>query len=280
MSEVAATPFFLHEAVLTLYLSDRTGEKLTSANPVYAGALANRVTFESSYEERKFFSSGDAHPRTQQLDEHHTIDVERTWFVRKATGLPFELRRNQRYVLEIVWYDRRFRTWHRRVYYGVTTGRLPRTSDGTKHFVERQRFEAETVVVSGGDGTPEAAAPAASSGGTQVVLFARETPLITGAYLSGTYAWSTIARGVRATIHAKAPQVAACEVTLEINGSLTEFTLTLPTGAQGADVDDEVDLTGLEIPPNALVNWKVTQAPLAETSAYEVTVEMTLEVES
>lgn len=275
----AATPFFLHEALLTLYLADATGDKLTSANPVWMGALANNLSFDMELDQRKFFSSGDEFLSTQQMDEEHIIEIERTWFVRKATGKAFELRRNQKYVLEIVWYEPRFRTWHRRIYYGVTSGRLGRRSAGPLHFIERQRFEATSYAAEGGDGDPNTASPPTGSGGVQTIIFPYEAVLLVDSYMSGVYEYPTVARGVRATFHGKAPQASAVEVTLELDGVLTEFKLTLPTGAAGEDVDDEVDLTDLEIPPGTLIRWKVTQAPDPETSAYLTSVEMTLSVE-
>lgn len=271
------TPFFLSEAQITLYQSDATGEKLTSANPVWAGLLATGLILRDVLEERPMFSSGDRFVRRHQMDAGHEIEIARVWSVRWSTGRAFELRRNHRYVMEIVWYDRR--RWYRRTYYGVTCSESVKHSEGTNHFRERQRFAAERMAPEGGDGHPQVAAPSAGSGGEQAVLFVKETPLIAGEYLSGIYAWTTTAWGVRATAHGKAPQVAAVVLGLEIDGALSGFTLTLATGAPETAVDDEVDLGDVEIPATALVRWKVLQAPEAEHSAYGVSVEMTVEVE-
>jgi hypothetical protein len=159
-------PFFLQEAVLSLYPMDAQGLPMTDY-PVWLGAVANALRMGMDYEELLQASSGDRYQTAHHLDERHSVEIERTWLLRKpvlaggggdfgdtsglsptASALDGIPPRNQRFALEIVWWSEGY--WYRRWYWGVTARSAAWDSLRTLHFGARQSWRAERFTEEGG----------------------------------------------------------------------------------------------------------------------------------
>lgn len=124
--------------------------------------------------------------------------------------------------------------------------------------------------VSYGEDLPTEANPGMVAGMVQEVNFRRESPVLTGDYLLGSYRWSAPVHLSGARVVAWASQTATVTLGLEVNGVLTGDTLTLPEGAANTEVTAAVALD-LTLDPNAIVRWQVVAAPAAELTAWHVT---------
>lgn len=279
-------PFFLHEAVLSLYPLGADGAPLTG-QPVWQGAVANSLRIGLEYDELLQASSGDLYQTAHHLDERHTLEIERTWLLRKpvlaqASGQSLDAvpARNQRFALELVWWSAGY--WYRRWYWGLTARSAGWDSLRTLHFGARQSWRAERFTEDGGyvpqpvyvpPGTP------GSGGGTvppvttrlpdteQSIGFFHEAPLLAGAYLLGRYRWPMAVRLKGAQVAALAPQNEPVVLGLEVGAQLTGDTLTIPVGVANTEVSAECGLA-LTVPALADVRWKIISAPEAVDTAW------------
>jgi hypothetical protein len=272
-------PLFLYEATLSLYPVSQE-EIPIGDSPVWWGAPANGLRLSQEYEEMLMMSSGARRMTAHHLDERHTIEVERTWILRKASLKDFVPQRNQRYALEIVWQSHGY--WYRRTYFGVTGRSVGWDSNRTLSFGNKQSYRAEyfseesgyipPVHTHGGSGPPPppiyTPLPAAENGDEQSVGFFRENVLVQGEYLLGHYRWPVDAQLVSAQAVAFAPQISPVVLALEVNGLLVPGkTVSLPVGTANTEVSASVVLT-VNAAAGQSVRWKILSAPEPESSAY------------
>jgi hypothetical protein len=268
-------PFFLHEAVLTLYPASADGALLGAA--VWSGALANSLRMSRQYEEVKVMGAGERYATAHAVDEEHVLTVERTWILRRALPQDFVPGRNQQYLLEIVWSEDPAmyraglqRAWHRRTYYGVTGRSIEEQSVRTNQFAVHQTFRAQRFAQAGGvveaGGAPIYTPLPEPTGTRQPVGFFHEARLGTGAYLLGHYRWPVAARLLWAKAVAYAPASQAVVLGLEVNGMLTGATLTLPAASNGQEVRAEAEFD-VAVALGESVRWQVISAP-ASSSAW------------
>jgi hypothetical protein len=265
MTQRDQIPFFLHEAVISLYPASADGTLLVAA-PVWSGSLANGLRLRMSLDEVTIHASGAAHPRTNHIGEQHGIEIERSWLLRKADVRDFVPERNQQYALDIVWEVDGY--WHRRIYYGVTGQTVSWDSDGTNRFVNSQVFHANYFTQTGGPGDPESVFTPQPLTDAEPVAFFRELPFITGEYLLGHYRWAAAVTLGVARLIAWPGQGADTVLTLEVNGVLTAKTITLPAGTANQDATVTTDLGAYAVPAGATVRWKITSGPAPEDAAW------------
>ncbi len=286
-------PFFLHEAVLTLSPVDAEDAPLTDT-PVWQGAVANSLRATLEYEEMRLASSGDRYARARHLDELHSLEIDRTWLLQKpvlAQGKgPFEPGpfRVQRYALAIVWASEGY--WYRRWYWGVTARTTSWDSLRTLQFGARQSWRAERFTDEGGYVPQPSYVPPQGGTGGQVIVpppvvtplpesseqaigFFHEDPLVPGDYLLGRYRWPMATTITAARAVAFAPQTSAVVLGLEVGGSLTGDTLTLPTGTANTEVTAAADLA-VRVPALTDVRWKILSGPVIVDSAWHCAVGM------
>lgn len=262
-------PWFLHEGVLSLYPAGADGETVTGP-AVFCGAVANQLNLALELDPIRIAASGARYARVHHVDEHHRIEVERTWVVRNGET-DFRPGRNQQYVLEIVWATSRY--WYRRTYYGVTGKAVSLDSKGVLHFLSKQSWEAQRYAEAGGGSTP-VYTPVPSTTNDFPVGFFRENVLIVGEYLLGRYRWGRAVRLKRAEVTAFAGQGTATVLELEVNGALTGSTVTLPAGTANTEVTGTADLA-VTVEAGAAVRWKVTSGPAPEAAPWVCALMMT-----
>jgi len=258
-------PFFLHEAVISLYPASADGSLLVGA-AVWSGSLANNLRARMALEEFPIQASGARYPRVYHTGEEHAIVIERSWLLRKQLVRDFLPGRNQQYALEVVFESDRY--WYRRLFHGVTGQTLTWNSAGTNLFVNEQTFRAQYFTEAGGPGAPDSVFTPAPSTTAEPVAFFRELPFVVGEYLLGHYRWEVpVTLGI-ARLIAWPSQGTATELTLEVNGALTGEIITLPAGTANQDDEVTVDLGGYAIPAGATVRWRITGGPDAEDAAW------------
>ena len=263
------TPLLVREAVVSLYPADVAGAPLRSA-PVWCGAAANGLKLGLTFEEQLSFSSGDRNKTAHHTDELHTIEIERTWLIQRADpGAPTGPQRGGRYCLEIIWADGQ--SWYRRLYSGVTGRTADLTSDGPRHANAPQTFRAESLWQDGGEGVTT---PATGVGNEQLVGYFSEAVLVPGEYLLGHYRWAE-ARVITAVRWACWAPQAETVLALEVAGSLTGDTLTLPVGAANTDATGEA-IWSVAVPAGAAVRWRVASGPEVEQAAWHLAVVLTV----
>jgi len=263
-------PFFLHEAVLTLYPAAADGSALTGL-PVWWGALANRLRSRLDYDELLLAASGDYYAAAHHLDEQHVIEIDRSWLLRKHLLADFVPGRNAHYVLEAVFNSGALgdRWWYKRTWYGVTARSVSWDSNGANQFLNSQTWRAQRFTQVGGPGQPDVFTPLPpASGEEQSIGFFRENPLISGEYLLGHYRWPVNVQLRSCRAIAWASQDDPTELTLEVNGALTGFIVVLPAGAPGAEVTADLSLVNHPVAAGQSVRWRITSAPLPEKSAW------------
>jgi hypothetical protein len=265
MSDLA--PLFLYEAVLSLYPADTDGEPLRES-PVWWGTVANSVRLGLEYDELLMASSGDRYQTAHHVDERHSIEVERSWVLRRAAPADFVPARHQRYVLELVWSVQG--VWYRRTYYGVTGRNVGWDSVRALHFGNRQSYRAENFAEA--DSGAEVTVPLAPE--EQAIGFFREAPMVVGEYLLGQYRWGRPVQLETAQVVALAPQGVANALTLEVDGVLQSATLTIPAGPANTEVSATADLTGLVVRTGQVVRWKITSGPQPENAAWVAALSM------
>ena len=280
-------PFFLHEAVLSLYPLGADGLPLTDL-PVWQGAVANALKASLDFDELLVGSSGARYQRAHHVDERHALEIERTWLLQKAVlaggQAPFDSvpLRNQRYALEVVWWSEGY--WYRRWYWGTTARSTAWDSIRTLHFGSRQSWRAEhftedggyvpqPVVRSGGVGSgstgtvpPPVVTPLPESS-EQVIGFFNEAPLVPGEYLLGRYRWPVATLITAARAVAFAPQTTPVVLGLEVGGELTGDALTLPTGAANTEVSADVTLA-CSVLALTDVRWRIISGPDVAAAAW------------
>ena len=106
-----------------------------------------------------------------------------------------------------------------------------------------------------------------NSGVRQCAAFTREAELLTGKYLLGSYFWPMPVAIYEVQIVAARSQTSATLLTLEIAGTLTAYTLTLPAGTLGTEATATANLGGVIVTAGQRVRWKVTSAPATGSSA-------------
>jgi len=259
-------PYFLHEAVLSLYAASADGMS-ASGVAIWSGELATGLRMEVSFDEVKLQGAGERYTSAHPIDEEHLIEVERTWLIRRSAPADFVPSRQQPYVLELVWYEPEQKTWYQRRYVGVTPRRVQWQSVGTNQFGTHQVWRARQLVQGGGVGQPFTPLPVAP-GAVQVVPFFRETPLIWGDYLLGVYCWPTAARLGLVRAVAWASQGQDTVLGLEVDSALTGDTVRLPSGPANTEVSGTADLTHVQVPAGSVVRWKIMSGPIPEAAAW------------
>jgi len=260
-------PFFLHEAVLTLYPAAADGSSLTDV-AVWSGALATQLKLRSTLEAMKIMGSGEAFATEHHIDEEHLIEIERTWILRKVPAAPairdFMPARNQQYVLEIVW--QADGVWYKRAYLGVTGRSVALTSRGTNQFVVEQAFRAQRFQETDGTTGPPIYTPTPQP--EQSIGFFREDPFVNGEYLLGTYRWATNVVLNSAMVIGSAGQGAPTVLTLELGGVLTDKTITIAAGTANVEVTATTGLGGIVATAGQSVRWRITSGPAPENAMW------------
>lgn len=256
-------PFFLHEAIVSLYPAAADGSSLTGL-AIWSGALANKMSVRSALEELKVMGSGAAYATANHIDEEHIIDIARSWILRRSALADFFPVRNQQYVMEVVWMEENVdavlgQAWYKRTFYGVTGRAINHDSLGTNQFVVNQTFRAQHFVEINGTTGAAVYTPTPQFG--QSVGFFREEPFVNGTYLLGNYRWpQNMALGTVA-FEGLSGQGAATVLTLEVAGTLTSQTVTIPAGLPNVPVIVSVSLNGYIVPADSSVRWKITSGP-------------------
>jgi hypothetical protein len=258
-------PFFLHEALVALYVADSNGQPLGAA--LWSGAYANGLRFSHALDEVLVAASGDRYRTAYHVDEENVITIDRTWILLKTTLTDFMPGRNQQYVLQITWQQGNY--VFQRTFYGVTGRNLDQNSVGTNQILTNQVFRAQyfTDTAAGAVSPPVTVVPAAPL----ALGFFRENPLLVNDYLLGFYTFAAPVTLVSAKVIAWAPQVSPVVLTLEVGGALTAYTLTIPVGAANVEVTANAALN-LAVAANTLVRWQVTGAPGVANTAWHAAV--------
>ncbi len=138
-------PFFLFEAVLSLYAQGPDGQALTD-QPIWSGCDAKSLTMTGKLQEFVLAASGAAFPEVFHGNEFHNISIERVW-TKQVNGLrTFVPEPGQKYVLLLLWKDERTRETLARVYFGVTGQAVTVQSQGVLYSTDKQEWRAERMV--------------------------------------------------------------------------------------------------------------------------------------
>jgi hypothetical protein len=151
MSESATTIFTQWECEVVIYRADESGAATEEVE--WLGGCDNKMELEQGFAEERADRSGDPYSRWQQLEEEHTLDLERLWLTRYDRAGNFANpapRRNQRLVAVLLWRDEEARIWHKRTYYGVQVGPLAISSE-SEYFSLRVPLKAAHLIASSGD---------------------------------------------------------------------------------------------------------------------------------
>lgn len=135
--------FTVTAATINLYRIDGDGEVVQPA--VWLGACAEGLKLAYRFDKVVSRPTGAPYPKVHHVNEEHEIAIDRVWVI---DGEDFEMERNQRYVMQIVWTDPNDGAdgTHTRTYYGVTNNSADLNSQ--EHFELRQNqvFNAEYYV--------------------------------------------------------------------------------------------------------------------------------------
>ena len=259
-------PFFLHEAQISLYLADSTGQP--AGNALWFGGFVNGFKSGLSLDEVLIKGSGDAYATAHHVDENHVLNLDQTWLIYTPTLTDWKPVRNQQYVLQLLWAAGGY--WLSRTYYGVTWRELGLESVDTKQIIEKQVLRAQYYTDESGSvqsGTqPAATVTNPLPGAVQSLAFFRENALITGEYLLGFFSWTATVTLGSAVAVASAPLVTPQVLELEVDGVLTGQTLTLPVGAANTEVSAAASLSWA-VQPGQLVRWKIVSGPVPVNAA-------------
>lgn len=280
-------PFLLHEAVLTLYALGSDGP---AGEPIWFGAVANGLKLGLEYEVMRMMSSGARFATAHHVDEEHSIEIERTWILRKpdlhdasVTRKDFVPERNARYALVIVWSAEG--GWYQRTYLGVTGKAVGWDSKGPLQFGSRQAWQAERYEETADWSPPRVFTPSGVAPGPegavppfvftplppdeQSVGFFRENAMVVGEHLLGHYRWARNVKLGTVKAIAFAPQTTAQVLQLELNGVLQAGkTVTLPVGTANTEVSGTADLGGMLVTAGTGVRWKIVGGPSPESAAW------------
>lgn len=259
-------PFFLSEAVITLYPAAADGSSLTGS-AVWSGALANQLRVRSALDELKIMGSGESFATAHHIDEEHVVEIERSWILRRASLADFFPARNQQYVLEVVWSDSG--VWYKRTFFGVTGRVVEHGSLGTNQFRVNQTFRAQRFAETNGTTGSPIYTPTPQP--DQQAGFFREDPFLNGTYLLGNYRWAQSVALNSVLVIGSAGQGAATVLTLEVGGVLTAVTVTIPAGAANTPVQVSAGLGGYLVPAGQSVRWQITSGPALPENAMWMT---------
>lgn len=274
MSSRDNVPFFLREAVISLYPAGADGTSLTGL-AVWSGALANQLQLREALEEMKIAGSGDTYATAKHIDEEHLIEIGRTWILRKQFLQDFRPARNQQYVMEIVWSTDG--VWYKRTYFGVTGRVVTTESRGTNQFLVGQTFRAQSLAESNGvTGAPIIYTPTPTT--EQSIAFFREDPFVIGEYLLGHYRWGTTVVLNSVLVIGSAGQGAPTVLTLEINGVLTAVTVTIGAGLANVETTVSASLGAFTVLAGQSVRWQITSGPIPENAMWEAALTMQVSV--
>ena len=270
-------PFFLSEAVITLYASNAAGV-FTGTAAVWWSGPARSLNLAAQLEGVLTAASGDAYRTEHQVDEEHQIQIGSTWLVQRSDQRDFQLQRGNYYVLQIVWIaDGVLKL---RTYFGVTAQSWKLASAATNEFMQALQLRAQYVVEGGqlgpatvingvvlapsGGSVPSGGGivtPTGNSGAEEIIGFFHEDVFFPGDYFLGCYQWAGAVTMMTATAYAAASQGVGVTLALELNGTLTGDVINLPTGAANTTVTGTVNLGARNVAPGTLVRWKVTAGP-------------------
>lgn len=264
-------PFFLREAVITLYPAAPDGSALTGA-PVWTGALASRFRAVLEYDEVKLMASGDRYATVNHVDEQTIITIGKTWILRKSVLTDFKPVRNQQYVMQAVWSADGY--WFARTFYGVTGRSINLDAPTTSQFLTDQVFRAQYFQDAGGPGQPPVTVPVVPPGSVSEPFgFFREDPFVNGEYLLGTYSFAQAVSLGLVEFTGLAP-LSSTVLTLEVNGILTGNTLVIPGGTANTVVNATVDLGGYGVAAGQNIRWQITSGPAPEDAAWQAALMM------
>ena len=264
-------PFFLSEAIVTLYPASADGSTI-AGGAVWSGALVNRLRMALAYEEVRVMGSGEAYSTARHVDEETILTLGRTWILPKGTSIQdFKPARNQQYILQALWNSDGY--WYNRTWYGVTGRMVTMTSKGTREFLTDQVFRAQYYRDSGGPNTAPVYAPGPPTGETEPIGFFREDPFVAGGYLLGTYVWQEAVTVGLVEFIGLAPQ-SPVTLGLEVGGVLTGQTLVIPAGGANTTATVTENLGGYSVPAGNTVRWKIVSGPAPESSAYQAALMM------
>jgi hypothetical protein len=280
--------FILDDATVNLYPAGPDGRTVTGS-ALWIGACAETLTLSSRLEGVRFAATGARHASMHHLDEQHEIRINRLWVLRRHDLHDYKLERNQRYVMEIVWREITrspvtglvtLDEWYRNTYYGVTARSFDRASNSVMEFMADQVWDAEYYETASGDAafTPNPALPD-DDGTTDQVLWVHEEQIEAGdpveSYFTAVYRWPEDRVTVGAKAIGRSGNGSSSVFTLEVGGSLTAHTLTLPAATPGDEV--QIDATfATVLPANQDVRWLCTSGPSGGDAPYAVAIVMTL----
>ncbi len=139
---MAEQVFTVSAAVINLYLIDGAGAVVST--PVWIGACAEGLKLLYRFDIVKSRPTGVPYPKVHHVNEEHEIRIDRLWVI---DGQDFEMERNQRYVMQILWEDPNGAAGtHTRTYYGVTNNSADLNSEGHFELRHDQVFNAEYYV--------------------------------------------------------------------------------------------------------------------------------------
>lgn len=140
------------ECEVVIYRADDDG--VATDEIEWLGGCDNRMNIEQGYAEERADRSGDRYARWQQLEEEHTIELERLFLTRYDRAASFYqapvLGRNQRLVAVLLWRDEEARIWHKHTYYGVQVPSLSSSSEN-EYFDLKVPLRASHMIPASGD---------------------------------------------------------------------------------------------------------------------------------
>jgi hypothetical protein len=252
-------PLILNEASITLYPADPAGQALLSG-AVWAGGCAEQLSLTQEVREKDVTRGSARYPEVILIPGLHEIKLSRLWVLRLSDLADFHIDLAQSYVMVVLWEEATRDTWYKRTYYGVRPRGNGLESQGVMQFYADQRFSAQRYVATSGYGAYVPATVVAND--LEHVFFSHTAELADGEYFLGHYTWPVDKAAISAKVIAGASVGTPTVLELEINGVLSGTVLTVPTGTLGADVSDEIDLTGLTITANEQVRWLVISGPV------------------
>jgi len=268
-------PLTLHEAALSLYLASPDGS--TPYAEVFIGACAEGINLSSRLEEFRVAATGAEFQRTHHVDEEHFIEVRHVWVLSATAPEVFQPVRNQRYLAELVWRDRKLSgLWMRRRYFDVTFMDDRHSSgdaSGAAAFehglrMRATRFQTSTQAATGGAAP---VLPVTAAEGGVLAAFFREEELAADDYLLGHYAFTEAVTLSRIEARGLASQTDPTVLELEEEGVLSGVQITLPAGSLGEEVSASLT-PARAIPATTELRWKVVSAPATGRSTFAAVV--------
>lgn len=163
----ASTIFTQWECEIVIYRADEDGAPTEDVE--WLGGCDNKMTLDQGFAEERADRSGDRYARWQQLEEEHSLELDRLWLTRydrsEASFQTPVMARNQRLVAVLLWRDEEARIWHKRTYFGVQIGTLNISSE-SEFMSLRVPMRASHMIPASGDldDTPPDLAPSSLGG--------------------------------------------------------------------------------------------------------------------